>query len=465
MTGIQLAMAPTGSISGRIYDSDGEPLGKAQVQALRAIYKDGRRTLTSVQTVETNDRGEYRLFWLAPGSYYVAAMPDIPEVRGMQPGSTGTPTVSVGEPSRFSSNERATMPAIRKRRLQGGGIMEETFVPVYYPGVADSQSAVAVALAASANIGGVDVSVAAGTVPSRHIRGRVIDATTGQPAAGVAVMAIPVGRGPTITIPGGASDGSGAFDISGATPGTYVVSARANQTSGLLTIEVGDADVQNLAIVIRPSFTIQGKFIVDGRSRSKLESRISDLRIAQFVREPNLFGLPGGGPSFSPPPQPDGAFRLDGVEAGDFRVTLRALPPDAYVKSMRLGNADVLDAGLHLNGPPDSPLEIVIGTDAGRLSGVVLDARRETLPNRTVVLVPDARVRHRPDLYRNVTTDSAGRFTMPGIAPGTYQLFAWEDVQAGAWRDSEIRRPYDGRGKSIQVTEGSDENVQVTVIP
>src|SRR5439155_16758313 len=66
MTGIQLAMSPTGSISGRIYDRDGEPVGKAQVQALRSMYKDSSLVLTIVQTVETNDRGKYRLFWLAP---------------------------------------------------------------------------------------------------------------------------------------------------------------------------------------------------------------------------------------------------------------------------------------------------------------------------------------------------------------------------------------------------------------
>src|SRR6185436_12312646 len=52
MTGIQLAMSPTGSISGRIYDGDGEPIGKAQVFALRPVYKNGRRTMTVVQSVE-----------------------------------------------------------------------------------------------------------------------------------------------------------------------------------------------------------------------------------------------------------------------------------------------------------------------------------------------------------------------------------------------------------------------------
>ena len=61
-TGIQLVMASTASISGRIYDRDGEPLGRAQVQALRSVYRNGHRRMTIVQSVESNDRGEYRLF-------------------------------------------------------------------------------------------------------------------------------------------------------------------------------------------------------------------------------------------------------------------------------------------------------------------------------------------------------------------------------------------------------------------
>ncbi len=66
MNGVRLAMPPTGAIVGRVYDKNGEPLGNAQVMAMRRVYKDGRRALTIVQTVVTDDRGEYRLFWLAP---------------------------------------------------------------------------------------------------------------------------------------------------------------------------------------------------------------------------------------------------------------------------------------------------------------------------------------------------------------------------------------------------------------
>ncbi len=72
---VQLSMSPTGAIAGRIFDSNGEPLGNADVQALRASYARGIRSLMPVQSVQTNDLGEYRLFWLPPGRYYVMAQP------------------------------------------------------------------------------------------------------------------------------------------------------------------------------------------------------------------------------------------------------------------------------------------------------------------------------------------------------------------------------------------------------
>ena len=54
---------------------DGQPAVNATVQALKATYPDGKRVLKPVQTAITNDLGEYRLFWLPPGSYFVSALP------------------------------------------------------------------------------------------------------------------------------------------------------------------------------------------------------------------------------------------------------------------------------------------------------------------------------------------------------------------------------------------------------
>jgi large repetitive protein len=66
---IQLPMTQAGTISGRVSDPNGQPLGNVEVLAMKASYPDGRRILIPVQSVFTNDLGEYRLFWLAPGRY------------------------------------------------------------------------------------------------------------------------------------------------------------------------------------------------------------------------------------------------------------------------------------------------------------------------------------------------------------------------------------------------------------
>ena len=130
-----------------------------------------------------------------------------------------------------------------------------------------------------------------------------------------------------------------------------------------------------------------------------------------------------------------------------------------------MGNADILNDGLHLNARPENPIEVVVGLNAGAIEGTVVNARQELLANRTVVLVPDVRLRQRSDLYRNVSTNTNGRFQIKGLTPGTYKLFAWERVESGAWQDPEFMRAFEGSGKSVQVNEGSNESLQLEAIP
>jgi hypothetical protein len=66
-------LIPWGVIAGRVLDEEGEPLPWAQVSALREVYSSGKRKLSSEALVPTNDLGEYRLFGLKPGRYFVSA--------------------------------------------------------------------------------------------------------------------------------------------------------------------------------------------------------------------------------------------------------------------------------------------------------------------------------------------------------------------------------------------------------
>jgi hypothetical protein len=190
--------------------------------------------------------------------------------------------------------------------------------------------------------------------------------------------------------------------------------------------------------------------------------------------DPDLVGLPGASQGAV---QANGTFCLANVAQGDYRVYVppllntfqwgtSTLPPvlqNAYVKSIRLGGADLLSTGLRLNFAPQEPLEVLIGSGA-KLSGTVINDKRESVVNATVALVPTSS-RERLDLYRTTTSDKDGRYKMQGIPPGSYRAFAWEDVERDAWQDPTFLSLIEGRGTTVQVSEGMQADADLIVIP
>ena len=72
---VPIRLERTGAIVGRIADRNGEGLLGVEVQALRRNDFRGHVTLMpdSGSRASTNDRGQFRLFNLSPGEYYVVA--------------------------------------------------------------------------------------------------------------------------------------------------------------------------------------------------------------------------------------------------------------------------------------------------------------------------------------------------------------------------------------------------------
>ena len=81
VSGITLSMVCGGAISGRITDNNGKLIGRANVSAVRLTTVNGMPVLTTFQSTITDDRGEYRLFWLPPGEYYVCLLYTSPSPR------------------------------------------------------------------------------------------------------------------------------------------------------------------------------------------------------------------------------------------------------------------------------------------------------------------------------------------------------------------------------------------------
>jgi hypothetical protein len=147
----------------------------------------------------------------------------------------------------------------------------------------------------------------------------------------------------------------------------------------------------------------------------------------------------------------------------DYRVAVTA-PANTYVQSIRFGGQDVLRDGLHIDGTSGETLEIVISPNAGRLEGNV-SVDRQKFANATVVLAPAPSLRQQTSLYQTTQTNAEGHFTFENIPPGTYKLFAWEDVEPLAWFDAEFLRNFESRGTEVLIRESAKENIDITLIP
>lgn len=148
-------------------------------------------------------------------------------------------------------------------------------------------------------------------------------------------------------------------------------------------------------------------------------------------------------------------------------MNVKGLPPNGYVKSLRMGGDDILESGLHVTRSSENPIQIVVGMDSGTISGTVVDAASRPFTNATVVLVPDLPdLRKRRELYLSVASDSSGNFTLKSIPPGSYKLFAWEWAAPDSWQNAEFLRPYETAGQPIRITSsGKLSQVRLNVIP
>ncbi len=435
--GIDIAMMPTAAIAGRVFDAQGQPVANAAVSALRLSFRRGNRSFAEVQSTRTDDRGEYRMFWLAPGQYYVSAEPPDFASRSLIFGRQGSDPIYW---VRYVPHRLTTyLPSA------------EEAVPVYYPGTFDEESASPIDLAPGSEIRGIDILAA--PVKSLTVHGTVVNSQSREVIKGARVTFI----GSRYRTYRTSED---TFEVAGVLPGSYILLAESGDLKGRASVEVRDQDVENVEIPVSPGFRIPGTVVVAGRTGIDLVPDLTRLRV-------NLRLVPNRGPGPASPvnPSADGSFVLEGATSGDYRIAITPELENAFLQSIRLGDVDVLDFGLHLDGAPASSLEIVVNTNAATVEGIVLDDRGQPVPGVHVAAVPDNPIEGRTDLARNSTTDASGRFRITGIAPGDYSVFAWEDVEDRAWLNAEFMGRYRGLGVPVQIEEGNAFTMQVPVIP
>jgi hypothetical protein len=423
---IVFRLQPPGVITGTVNDEDGDAVINAQAQALRIARRGQRRQVTGASMAQTNDRGEYRIFGLEPGQYFVVVNYQRPQ--------TGP-------------NEPA----------------DDVYVPTFFPGTQDPSQATSVEVEAGDEVSGIDIGLR--IVHGAHVRGYV--QCEGSPLnargviGGVYVSLMPRDLGfigyPLGNYGAPAQDKSGSFDIHGVPPGSYFLSANwsdgKRQYYGRLAIDVSDASLDGITLVLSSGIDLHGRFRTD--SDAKLDFRSLNLWL-----QPSDNSVSGGGAQV----KPDGTFVIQNLYDGNYRLHVGGFPEEYYVKSARLGGMDVLETGLNIShGQALGQLEVTLTLDGGRVDGTVL---REQKPfgGALVVLVPDPPLRNHEELFSFKRSDGLGRFSMLGLPPGDFKLFAWEPVEEVNFNDPDYIKPYEDHGTRVHIEEKKQQNVQLELI-
>jgi protocatechuate 3,4-dioxygenase beta subunit len=436
MKDLLFRLIPSATIAGRLQDEDGEPISWAHVTALRSSYSNGKRTFKSVASNATNDLGEYRLFGLPPGRYFISAT--------YHPGATHG-----GFDEDFDYN--------------GADSLKENYVLTYYPGAYDATKAQSITVKSGEEIPSMDFTMRPTAV--YRVRGRVVN-TIPNPKHVEHPMVFIMPRGGAIQ-----SDSmmfsannevkkDGTFDLPGAAPGSYTIQAMINdgdqEHAVTQSIEVGDADVDGVQLVLSKGFSVSGHVRWDG-TPGHLED---DLYLMGHMDGQSP--IAGGYARVDR----DGSFTWNQLPDGALRLQFGGLDNNGYVKTADYGGVDVLDQGFTPRAGSNATLEVTLSAQGAQIEGSATDENGLPAVGVWVVLVPDAKHRDRYDLYRTERTDQHGVFKIKQIAPGDYTLYSWDEVEDGAWEDPDFMKPFEEKkqGEKVIVQDRDDKSYPITVI-
>jgi hypothetical protein len=386
---IDLTLAAGGVIAGRILDEDGSPFAGAVVEALVTRTEAGTNILFSVASSQTDDRGEFRLFGLRPGEYYVSA----------------------ADPAfRTISSPR--------------GVLH--YSPTYYPGTPFADQATRVAIGGTAESPRIEFRIR--LVPPARVSGRLI-AYDGKPLlSGTVIMSPFDGQGVPIAPPEDITIlPDGAFVFGHVVPGRYQIRARGQSDPGgpalfaVFSADVMGADVQGISMTLRPGAHVDGRVAVDAKHATRPPT-LSTLRVRAPFTDGNGFG-----DALTGTVQTDGTFEIRGVMSGAHQFVLEGLPPPWVVKSVMLRGSDVTDLEVPVAEHDQlHNLTITIAEGASEVSGVVQNARNVPLADVGVMVYPSVPIfwRRTSRRMRVTYTDRDGRFSVPGLPAGEYLAVA-----------------------------------------
>jgi hypothetical protein len=452
---IKIELTPQAVISGRVLDEDGEPMQGQSVQVLRPQVQrtgGGRRMMGMGQQM-TNDRGEFRIPNVAPGTVYLQ----------VNPGRGG-----FGD---FGGRPPLETPTNQPDKAEMG------YAPTFYPGTTDPAQATKIDVTPGSDMSGFEFRLQ--KVRVFRVKGKIIDEATGQPPRNFFVNLQPQAAGffGIVAQQFNRGGNEGIFELRGVPPGSYQLNVQGgggpggagggpgmnvgpggpNRVGHSEPVEVGGQNVEGL--VIRLPVPVK----VIGQVSRNTESKDLDISSVRVTLTSSMQGF-GVRPIQI---REDGTFETDMISPGKYHAMLIAPGDLMWLESVKYGEQDVLGQEFEITSSPGA-LRFVVSSDGGAISGTVLTNEGQPAPSASVILIPqDKNRRAMQNGVRTAQVDQNSAFSFKNLAPGKYQVYAVDQYEYGFWDDDETMRLLEGKGVTTEVDRKGSQaiSVKMTTMP
>lgn len=394
LTGIDLKLTQAGAVSGIVEDEEGRPVALARVTPLREWYIDGRWTWGhGGLCFSTDDRGTYRCYGLEPGRYIVRAT--YPSDR----------------------NERLLLP--RSSAPEPNPAPKRAYVEMYHPSAFSPADAVQLTLAPGEERTGINVRLV--RVPVASIRGRVVD-ESGNVQMGVSVSAYRAGQPRSAPAAHTHSLSGEPFDLPVLMPGLYRIGARRDNRHAWTEVELGEADVNGIELVLVAGGPVRGQ-VVHARGSECEQGDPGGRYVHLRSLAPDGF--------YRTPIQSDGSFLFDEVSPGEYEVTLWDAQETCVVSSVLVSGSTRESRTIQVARDGLSGVQIV-PRRVGSVRGTVVDSEGRPVAGAVILCAQrDERSGNILAACDPVSADQDGRYHKKLPTLGEVNLIALREYEPG----------------------------------
>lgn len=429
-TTVTVRLVPEAVVAGHVEDMNGDPIESLPVRLRYARVMNGRMMWQQERSRGTDEDGNFRIANLRPGTYYVEVGPSF-QAR-MVAGVNGKQSIQV-------------------------------YPSEYYPGVPDRSSATALRLSAGQH---ASIEVDMKSVPGYRISGFVARAGS----AGTGVMLLDDDEEP-VPIRIRTNPQTGKFEGFPVPAGSYHLRATGQDSSGQqifadFPISI-TGDMLNLRVPVERAVNIPVHFNKEFTDSNSTESNtVYRTRGNTFVG-PAFLGQIRLVSRASPNIQywstrdanSDFGNVLHGVRPGTYDV--QVIPNGgSYVASMSWGGADLLQSPLVVpeNADPQ-PIEIALRDDGASVQGSVQLPTNERGAQVLLIATHQTTSPMRP-----IFVDPSGNFHAQELAPGDYEVLAFDRLDGIEYDNREALNAYLSHATHITLSAGEQAKVTVDLI-